>query len=102
MSHKFYKPARSRLQRSELAVPGSSPKMFEKALNSEADYIFLDLEDAVSPNDKITARANVIKALKEINWREKGKTISVRINSCLLYTSPSPRDSMTSRMPSSA
>ena len=81
MSHKFYKPARSRLQRSELAVPGSSPKMFEKALNSAADYIFLDLEDAVSPNDKLTARANVIKALKEINWREKGKTISVRINS---------------------
>ena len=81
MSFKFYKPATSRLQRSELAVPGSSPKMFEKALNSNADYIFLDLEDAVSPNDKITARHNVIKALKEINWREKGKTISVRINS---------------------
>jgi len=81
MSFKYYKPATSRLQRSELAVPGSSPKMFEKALNSNADYIFLDLEDAVSPNDKITARQNVIKALKEINWREKGKTISVRINS---------------------
>ena len=57
MSHKFYKPARSRLQRSELAVPGSSPKMFEKALSSAADYVFLDLEDAVSPNDKISARA---------------------------------------------
>ena len=55
--------------------------MFEKALNSNADYIFLDLEDAVSPNDKILARNNVIKALNEINWREKGKTISVRINS---------------------
>ena len=81
MSHKFYKPTRSRLQRSELAVPGSSPKMFEKALHSAADYIFLDLEDAVSPNDKLTARANVIKALNEINWKEKGKTISVRINS---------------------
>ena len=81
MSHTSYKSAKTRLQRSELAVPGSSPKMFEKALNSDADYIFLDLEDAVSPNDKITARANVIKALKEINWREKGKTISVRINS---------------------
>ena len=81
MSFKFYKAATSRLQRSELAVPGSSQKMFEKALNSNADYIFLDLEDAVSPNDKITARQNVIKALKEINWREKGKTISVRINS---------------------
>ncbi len=37
MSHKFYKPARARLHRSELAVPGSSPKMFEKALNSEAE-----------------------------------------------------------------
>ena len=53
MSHQYYKPARSRLQRSELAVPGSSPKMFEKALSSSADYIFLDLEDAVSPNDKM-------------------------------------------------
>ena len=81
MSHKFYKPARSRLQRSELAVPGSSPKMFEKALNSSADYIFLDLEDAVSPNDKVSARANIIKALNEMNWRNNGKTISVRINS---------------------
>ena len=81
MSHKFYKPVNSRLQRSELAVPGSSPKMFEKALNSNADYIFLDLEDAVSPNDKINARKNIIKGLKEINWKEKGKTISIRINS---------------------
>ena len=81
MSHKYYKPAKTRLHRSELAVPGSSPQMFEKALNSAADYIFLDLEDAVSPNDKISARANVIKALNEMNWREKGKTISVRINS---------------------
>jgi citrate lyase beta subunit len=81
MSHKFYKPARSRLQRSELAVPGSSPKMFEKALSSAADYVFLDLEDAVSPNDKITARSNVIKSLNEMDWRGSGKTISVRINS---------------------
>ena len=80
MSHTSYKNARSRLQRSELAVPGSSPKMFEKALNSKADYIFLDLEDAVSPNDKESARENVIKALKDIDWRGAGKTISVRIN----------------------
>jgi citrate lyase subunit beta/citryl-CoA lyase len=55
--------------------------MFEKALKSKADYVFLDLEDAVSPMDKVTARQNVIKALKDINWRESGKTISVRINS---------------------
>ena len=80
MSHQYYKPAKSRLQRSELAVPGSSPKMFEKALNSDADYIFLDLEDAVSPNDKITARQNIIQGLNDIDWKKNGKTISVRIN----------------------
>ena len=80
MSHTSYENARARVQRSELAVPGSAPKMFEKALNSAADFIFLDLEDAVSPNDKITARENVIKALKEMDWRGNGKTISVRIN----------------------
>jgi citrate lyase subunit beta/citryl-CoA lyase len=81
MSHQSYKSATIRLHRSELAVPGSSSHMFEKALISNADYIFLDLEDAVSPVDKISARRNVIKALNEINWRENNKTISVRINS---------------------
>jgi citrate lyase subunit beta/citryl-CoA lyase len=81
MSHKSYHPKRIRLQRSELAVPGSSPEMFEKALKTNADYIFLDLEDAVSPSDKLQARKNVIRALSEINWKERNKTISVRINS---------------------
>ena len=80
MSHLYYKPAYPRLHRSELAVPGSSPKMFEKSLNSNADYIFLDLEDAVSPNDKIDARKNIINAIRELNWKDKGKTISIRIN----------------------
>ncbi len=56
MSHTRYEPARARLQRSELAVPGSNPAMFAKALESEADYVFLDLEDAVAPADKVAAR----------------------------------------------
>jgi citrate lyase subunit beta/citryl-CoA lyase len=80
MSHLYYKPKKTRLHRSELAVPGSSPQMFEKALNSNADYVFLDLEDAVSPNDKVLARKNIIQALGDLPWRDKGKTISVRIN----------------------
>ena len=80
MSHTRYEPARPRLQRSELAVPGSQPGMFRKALDSEADYIFLDLEDAVAPGDKAQARLNVIAALQEYDWREQGKTIAVRIN----------------------
>ena len=81
MSHLYYRPRKSRLHRSELAVPGSSPKMFEKAITSNADVVFLDLEDAVSPQDKIPSRKNIIKAIKEMNWKEKGKTISIRINS---------------------
>ena len=81
MSHTYFKQKKARLQRSELAVPGSSPEMFEKAINTNADYIFLDLEDAVSPNDKISARKNIIQALGDLDWKEKGKTISVRINS---------------------
>jgi len=81
MSHLYYKPRKTRLHRSELAVPASSPKMFEKAIASNADVVFLDLEDAVSPQDKIPSRQNIIKAIKEMNWKEKGKTISIRINS---------------------
>lgn len=80
MSHTRYEPARQRLQRSELAVPGSNPGMFDKAANSEVDYIFLDLEDAVAPGDKEKARTNIIQALNDIDWRGKGKTMCIRIN----------------------
>jgi citrate lyase subunit beta/citryl-CoA lyase len=80
MSHTRYEPARARLQRSELAVPGSNPAMFEKALTCAADYVFLDLEDAVAPADKEQARINVIDALNRYDWRGHGKTICVRVN----------------------
>lgn len=80
MSHTRYAPVRQRLQRSELAVPGSNPALFAKAAASDVDYVFLDLEDAVAPGDKEQARRNVIKGLRDIDWRGLGKTISVRIN----------------------
>lgn len=54
--------------------------MFEKAAASEADCVFLDLEDAVAPGEKEEARSNVIGALGDIDWRGLNKTISVRIN----------------------
>lgn len=78
MSFTQYEQARARLQRSELAVPGSNPGMFEKAAKSEADYIFLDCEDAVVPDDKPQARKNIIQALNDVDWGDK--TMSVRIN----------------------
>ena len=67
-----------RLHRSELAVPGSTPALFEKAARSAADVIFLDLEDAVAPGDKEQARINVIQGLNNVDWGAKG--MSVRIN----------------------
>jgi citrate lyase beta subunit len=80
MSHTRHPVARPRLQRSELAVPGSQPALFAKALEGSADYIFLDLEDAVAPGDKERARGNTIAGLLEHDWRGRGKTICVRIN----------------------
>lgn len=78
MSFTIVEPVTPRLNRSELAVPGSSPQMFEKAAASDADVIFLDLEDAVAPDQKVQARKNIIEALHEVDWGKK--TLSVRIN----------------------
>jgi citrate lyase beta subunit len=80
MSYTLFPLRKARLQRSELAVPGSNPTMIEKAVKSPADYVFLDCEDAVAPPDKEQARKNIIQALNDIDWRGAGKTVSVRIN----------------------
>ncbi len=80
MSHHQITEARRRLHRSELAVPGSQPELFEKAAAGRADYVFLDLEDAVAPDEKEAARSNVVEALGDIDWRGSNKTVSVRIN----------------------
>ncbi len=78
MSFTLVEQARPRLQRSELAVPGSNPSIFEKAAKSRADVVFLDVEDAVAPDDKEKARANIVAALNEVDWG--AKTMMVRIN----------------------
>jgi malyl-CoA/(S)-citramalyl-CoA lyase len=69
---------RNRLHRSELAVPGSNTRMLEKAPTAGADLVFLDLEDAVAPDDKAQARKNVIEALNDLDW--SSCSVSVRIN----------------------
>ena len=80
MSYTLYEPSVQRVQRCELAVPGSSPEMFEKALLSGVDFVFLDLEDAVAPDDKLQARKNVIEAINDLDWAGHGIAVSVRIN----------------------
>jgi malyl-CoA/(S)-citramalyl-CoA lyase len=78
MSFTTIEQATPRLHRSELAVPGSNPALFEKAAKSAADIIFLDCEDAVAPDDKQRARSNIVQALNDVDWGVK--TMMVRIN----------------------
>jgi citrate lyase subunit beta/citryl-CoA lyase len=70
------RPLRSR--RSCLDVPGSSPKMIDKARGLPADQVFLDLEDACAPLAKPDARKNIVAALNEGGW--EGKVRAVRVN----------------------
>jgi malyl-CoA/(S)-citramalyl-CoA lyase len=69
---------RARLHRSELAVPGTNVRAMEKAPTLGADVVFLDLEDAVAPDDKEQARTNVIEALGAHDWSRTA--VSVRVN----------------------
>ena len=78
MSFTTVAPRTARLNRSELAVPGSNLRFIEKAPSSQADVIFFDLEDAVAPDQKEQARRNVIQALNDMDFG--AKAISVRIN----------------------
>jgi citrate lyase subunit beta/citryl-CoA lyase len=80
MSHTLHEASVLRVQRCELAVPGSNPNMFEKAMKSGVDFVFLDLEDAVAPDDKIQARKNVVEAINDLDWKGNGVSLSVRIN----------------------
>ncbi len=52
--------------------------MMAKAAISDADVVFLDLEDAVAPNAKIAAREMTVAALTRLDWGSK--TRAVRIN----------------------
>lgn len=72
----FTRTLRSR--RSNLAVPGSSPKMLDKARGLPADQVFMDIEDAVAPLAKPEARANIVAALNEGGY--EGKVRTVRVN----------------------
>jgi malyl-CoA/(S)-citramalyl-CoA lyase len=78
MSLSTHPERRFRLQRSELAVPATSPHFFSKAAAGAADVVFLDLEDAIAPEQKLNARKQAIAALNEVDWGDK--TVAVRVN----------------------
>lgn len=66
---------RQSLPRSYLFVPGDRPERFDKAWDSDADAIILDLEDAVSPDRKSMARDAVG------NWLNAARPVWIRLNS---------------------
>jgi citrate lyase subunit beta/citryl-CoA lyase len=58
----------TRRERNMLFVPAARPAMIAKAAASAADAVCIDLEDSVPAGEKEACRANVVKALREIDF----------------------------------
>ena len=67
------------MRRSMLFVPGNTPNLIINSNCMGADAIIFDLEDAVAPAEKDSARLLVRNAIKYMNF--SGIEIVVRINS---------------------
>ena len=67
-----------RPRRSVLYMPGSNARALEKAKTLAADCLILDLEDAVAPDQKEEARAQVAKAVRDGGYGTR--EITVRVN----------------------
>ncbi|MCF8540055.1 MAG: CoA ester lyase [Candidatus Nanopelagicales bacterium] len=70
-------PRPVRARRSNLAVPGSSEKMLDKARGLQVDQVFMDIEDAVAPLAKPPAPKNIVAALNEGGYEDKVRTVRV-------------------------
>jgi citrate lyase subunit beta/citryl-CoA lyase len=70
--------APSRARRSVLYLPGSNARALEKARTLPCDVVILDLEDAVAPDAKDAARAQVLGALAEGGFGRR--EVVVRVN----------------------
>ncbi len=68
-----------RPRRSVLYMPGANERALEKAKTIPADALILDLEDAVAPDAKVTARANVCAAAQSGDYGHR--EIAIRVNS---------------------
>jgi citrate lyase beta subunit len=70
-----------------LAVPGKSEKMIGKALDFQTDQLFLNLEDAVAPESKLTARSTVANTLAQVK-----EGVTRGIDKVILPKVPSAKD----------
>jgi citrate lyase subunit beta/citryl-CoA lyase len=88
---------RARPRRSVLYMPGSNTRALEKGRSLPADSLILDLEDAVAPDAKATARTQIAAALTEGGYGRR--EIVVRVNG---LDSPWGRDDVTTMATSGA
>ena len=65
----------SRLRRAVHFVPGANEKMLQKSLALPADSLVLDLEDAVTPENKDSARETVTHWLKQVNFGRQERMV---------------------------
>ncbi|MDR8725991.1 HpcH/HpaI aldolase/citrate lyase family protein [Burkholderia pseudomultivorans] len=65
--------------RSFLFVPATRPERFAKALDSAADCIVIDLEDAVAMDSKDAARDQLVQHLPLLTPEQRSRTV-VRVN----------------------
>ena len=79
-----------RARRVQLSTPGSSEKMMQKASESKADHVFLDLEDAVAPSQKREARKKIVAGAEDAQLEP------ARRAACASTTSPPSTPSRTS------
>ncbi len=82
--------AAARPRRSMLYMPGSNARALEKGRELPADALILDLEDAVAPDAKELARAQIAAAVKGAGYGRR--EIIVRINA---LDSPWGRDDLS-------
>lgn len=86
---------RVRQVRSALFLPASNPRAIARARDSGADMIILDLEDAVRPEDKVSARAAAVAAAAE---RRGGALVAIRVNGIASEHHEADRDAVAGSM----
>lgn len=65
----------TRLRRAVHFVPGANEKMLNKSLALEADTLVLDLEDAVTPDNKDAARETVTDWLRNVDFGRQERMV---------------------------
>jgi citrate lyase subunit beta/citryl-CoA lyase len=85
--------------RSFLFIPGDSPKKLDKGMGSGADALLLDLEDSISPQNKVAARATTLAFLKETVPVKQRPRLYVRINGLATGLTDDDLDAVVSGRP---